>query len=193
MKTTDDLIPIKQFIFESKTNLELATAVYNEYETARETIIKEFFDRVTKLLKRSKKLQAWEMAYDGGFFVQDYACYRLHKKIWQDRYDIRIEAWQYGERMIYGVWRDATVLDRVQRNSALLQAVRQRLPKAKARNYFEAEIWMDFPEPDWKKPKVIWRMLKDKKFELEVAALLSEIVDITEDHVDRLVKRDRTH
>jgi hypothetical protein len=188
MKTTGDLIAIKQFMIAGKTNVEIATAVYNEYEAVRESIINDFFDRVTKSLKRQKKFQSWQMSYDGGFFVEEYAAYRLHKKIWKNRYDVRIEAWKYGERMNYGVWRDKTLLSRVERNSALLQAVRQKLPRAKARDYFEAEIWMDFPEPDWRQPKVIWRMIVDKKFEIEVAALLSEIVDLAEQHVDRLMK-----
>src|SRR5205823_8881126 len=165
MTTNSNLIPIGEFMRESARNLEIAAAIYSDYGTAREKIINDFFDRVTQTLKRKKKdLQSWQISYDGGFFVQQYAWYRLHKKTWKDRYDIRIEAFNKGERMIYGVWRDKA-LGRVQRNSPLLQAVRQALPRArsKSRDYYEAEISMDFPEPDWRKAKVLWRMLQDKE------------------------------
>lgn len=188
MKTTDDLIPVKQFMVGGKINVEIATAVYNEYEKVRETIIKAFFERVTKLLKSQKRFLSWQISYEGDFFVEEYAAYRLHKKTWKNRYDVRIEAWKYGERMNYGVWRDKKMLSRVEPNSSLLQAVRLKLPRAKARDYFEAEIRMDFPEPDWRQPKVIWRMIADKKFEIEVAGLLSEIVDLAEQHIDRRMK-----
>src|SRR5207244_6753534 len=95
---------------ERARKLEIETAIYKEYEATREKIIQDFFDRVTRTIKhKNKDLQSWQISYDGGFFVQPYAWYRLHKKAWKDRYDIRIEAFNKGERMIYGVWRDTAL------------------------------------------------------------------------------------
>jgi hypothetical protein len=190
MPPKNDLIPVKGFMTESRRNVEVATAVYNEYKGAREIIVKDFFTRVSKLLKRSKKFQSWETEYDGDFFNEEYSAYRLRKKSWREKYDIRIEAWRFGDRMIYGVWRDKEQLDRVNRSNALLQAIRQKLPgaKLKARDYYEAEITMDFPEPDWRQPKVLWRMVNDERFAMEVGALLSEIAEIAEEHVDKLMQ-----
>ena len=96
--------------------------------------------------------------------------------------------------MLYGVWRDAGQLKRVQRNNALFQALRQKLPgvKLKARDFFETEITMDYPEPDWRQPKVLWRMVNDKKFEVEVATLLSDLAEMAEEYVDRLMRKRST-
>jgi len=96
--------------------------------------------------------------------------------------------------MLYGVWRDAGQLKRVQRNNALFQALRQKLPgaKLKARDFFETEITMDYPEPDWRQPKVLWRMVNDKKFEVEVATLLSDLAEMAEEYVDRLMRNRST-
>jgi hypothetical protein len=163
--------------------------VYQEFENARDALIADFFARVTKILKNQRRFQSWEMNYGGGFFIERYAAYRLRKKAWTSKYDIRIEAYEYGNRMIYGVWRDKDQLPRVERNSALLQTVREKIPgvKLRSRDYFEAEITMDYPEPDWRRPKVLWRMAQDRKFDIEVADLLVEIADISERYVDRLV------
>ena len=51
----------------------------------------------------------------------------------------------------------------------------------KARDFFETEITMDYPEPDWRQPKVLWRMVNDKKFEVEVATLLSDLAEMAEE------------
>ncbi len=175
-------------------NIDIATAVYNEYKNAREIIIKEFFTRVSRRLKSQRKFQSWETVYDGGFFIEQYSAYRLRKKTWQSKYDVRIEAFEHGDRMLYGVWRNAGQLKRVQRNNALFQALRQKLPgaKLKARDFFEAEITMDYPEPDWRQPKVLWRMVNDKKFEVEVATLLSDLAEMAEEYVDRLMRERST-
>ena len=189
MPTRSDLIPVKKFIAESRENLEIATAVHKHYEDAREIIVSDFFASVSKLLKARKRFLNWETAYDGGFFTEQFPSYRLFKKSWKKKYDIRIEAWQRGDRMIYGVWRNKELLGRVNRNSELFLAVRRKLPRArlKARDYFEAEIWMDSPEPDWRRPKALWRMAQDRRFALEVADLLSEMAELAEEHIDDLM------
>ena len=62
----------------------------------------------------------------------------------------------------------------------------------KARDFFETEITMDYPEPDWRQPKVLWRMVNDKKFEMEVATLLSDLAEMAEEYVDRLMRKRST-
>ena len=51
---------------------------------------------------------------------------------------------------------------------------------------------MDYPEPDWRQPKVLWRMVDDKKFEVEVATLLSDLAEMAEEYVDRLMRKRST-
>ena len=46
MKANNDLIPINDFIAESDRNLTVATAVYEQYEAARDKLVAAFFKRL---------------------------------------------------------------------------------------------------------------------------------------------------
>jgi hypothetical protein len=186
IKANDDLISVKQFIVESKRNLDIATAIYEQYEGARETIIKDFLDRLETSLKAA--LKGWSYHYDSPFFTSSYGAFFLRKPCWNDRYAIVLEAYNRGERMIYGVWRDENLLKSVPRSPGLLGAVRKKIPDATSRKYYEAEIRMTSPAKDWRKPEILWRMHSDDSFCAEVAALLVEVVSLAEKHIDVLAK-----
>jgi len=185
-KTNDDVVPVKQFIAESERNLEIATAIYEQYEEAREAVVKAFLARLETDLK--PKLKGWLFSYDSPFFTSNYGKFSLRKQSWKDGYAIMLEANDWGERMIYGVWRDEGVIGSVPRSAELLGAVRKKLPDATSRKWYEAEIQMTSPAKNWRKPTVLWRMSTDVAFREEVKALLLEIIQLSEKWIDAVVK-----
>jgi hypothetical protein len=186
MMNDDDLVPVAQFIAESERNLEIANAIYLQYENAREAIVKTFFARLTADLK--PKLEGWSCRYTESFFLAKWGAFDIFKKEWKGRYTIRLEAYEYGESMGYGVWRDADALVGVPLGSEILRVVREHFPRAGSRSYYEAEIAMTSPAGCWKTPKILWRMQSDDTFRSEVAELLLQLVAIAEEHVDALAK-----
>ena len=113
----------------------------------------------------------------------------MFKKPWKERYRIRIEAYQFGRGgMGFGVWRDPELVGRIPLPAELLAAVKEDFPRATSRDYFEAEISMTSPAADWRTPKTLWRIHSDEAFRAEVEALLLQIVTLTEEHIDALVK-----
>ena len=185
MKTNDDLVPVSRFIAESELNLDIATAIYEQYEQAREAIVKAFLAQLEADLK--SKLKGWSFSYDSPFFTSAYGLFSLHKPNWKGRYAIMLEAYDWGAGMIYGVWRNEESIGSVPRSAELLGAVRKQLPDAVSRKYYEAEIEMTSPAKDWRKPNILWRMQSDEKFCQEVKALLLEVVELSERRIDALV------
>jgi hypothetical protein len=120
--THDDLIPVTAFITESERNLEIATVIFERYEEARGEIIKGFLDRLTADLK--SKLSGWSFRYEPLFFEERYGAFNMFKKQWKGRYRIRMEALEWGERMGYGVWRDADFLKSIPLSPELLTEVK---------------------------------------------------------------------
>ena len=186
MTINNDSTPISQFILESEKNVEIATFIYENYDNARAELVKGFIERLEADLKG--RLPDWSFEYDPPFFTSRYGILFLKKAKWLDCYAIVLEAFDEGNQMNYGVWRDETLIGAVPRNPELLAEVRKRLPQARSRKYYEAEIQMNSPAPDWRKPKVLWRMQTDETFRKEVAASLLEIVEIAEKRIGDLVK-----
>ena len=186
MKTNNDLVPVSQFITESERNLEIASVIYEQYEAARQQIVKEFFDRLTADLKA--KLPGWSFRYSEPFFDARHGAFDMFKKPWKERYRIRIEAYQFGVSMGFGVWRDRDLVRGIPFSAELLAAVKEDFPRATSRDYFEAEISMTSPAPEWRTPKALWQIHSDEAFRAEVEALLLQIVTLTEEHIDALVK-----
>ena len=118
MKTTkknDDLVPVEQFIAESERNLDIAAAIYEQYEDARAAIVKAFLAELKTDLRAN--LKDWSFSYDPPFFTSPYGIFSLYKAGWKDRYAILLEAYNHGERMIYGVWRKEEVIGSVPRSA----------------------------------------------------------------------------
>ena len=186
MTTNDDLVPVSQFIAESERNIEIAAAIFEHYEEARAEIVKGFFDRLKKALQA--KLPGWCFRYSEPFFDTRHGAFDMFKKPWKERYRIRIEAYQYGVSMGFGVWRDPELVGGIPLSAELLAAVKEDFPRATSRDYFEAEINMTSPAVDWRTPKALWRIHSDEAFRAEVEALLLQMVTLSEEHIDALVK-----
>ena len=75
MKIDDDLVSVQQFIIESNRNLDIATAIYEQYEASREMIVKGFLGRLQTSLKAT--LNGWLYEYDGPFFTTRYSIFFL--------------------------------------------------------------------------------------------------------------------
>jgi hypothetical protein len=186
LKANNDLIPISDFITESERNLMVATAVYEQYEPARDNLVAAFFKRLESDL--AARLQNWQFEYSPPFFIDRYGAFGAFKPTWKNRYQIRIEAVDSGNRMVYGVWRHEDLLKGVPRSADLLATVRRKLPSATSRAWYEAEIRMTSPATDWRKPNVMWRMQSDESFRKEIATLMIELIDLTGKQVDHLCK-----
>jgi hypothetical protein len=186
MNTTDS-IPLTNFILESKRNLRVAEAAYSHFKAARENLMRGFFGKLSAQLSRN--LPGWIPAYRGPFFVERYGCFDVWKPSWRKQYAIRLEAWEHGARMIYGVWRDEEEIRDRPRSAELLRVLKEAMPaaKIKARTFYEAEITMHAPEPDWRLPGVLWRIHDDDEFLREVAAQILEVARPTEGLIDGLV------
>ncbi len=184
---TNESIPLTDFILESERNLNVAEAAYSHFEAARDQIIRGFCKRLGAELTR--KLWYWKSAYHEPFFLERYGYFDLWKPGWENQYAIRLEACEHGARMIYGVWRDEGEIGERPRSGELFLAVRTALPSAKlkARTYYEAEITMHAPAPDWRLPGVLLRIHDDAKFPREVVAQILEVAGLTEAFIDGLV------
>jgi len=185
-KKNDDLVPVKEFITASPQNLEIATAIYEQYTAAREQILKNFFERLGKRLMAD--LPGWGYEYGPPFFTDQYGVFRIFKDSWKRRYEFVLEAYRWGERMNWGVWRREESLNGKPRSPEILAAVKKAFPAAKSRVYYEAEIPITSPATDWQKPDVLWRLHSDREFLREVEGLFKTLIEIAEGPVDKCVK-----
>jgi len=190
IKTNDDLIPVSRFIGESERNIEIANVIYEQYEDAREDILRGFFERLAAGLKA--KLPDWSSRYTEAFFTTRYGAFDLFKSAWLERYTIRVEAYDWGHGVIYGVWRDAESLHNIPLNAKLFSTVKGKFPQTTSRAYYEAEIPMLSPAKDWRTPNALWRVHSDDKFRAEVESLLLEIANLTEAQIDLMVKKQKS-
>jgi hypothetical protein len=187
MNQTTDATPISDFILQGERNLRIAEAIYSaEYVKARDTLVKHFYDRLKAEL--ANKLTGWKFEPEGFFFTDKYGAFTFWKPNWKDQYYIRLEAYDSGKKMIYGIWRHELIHKRPL-STALLEAVQRRLPSARSRDWFEAEIKLQSPAPDWRLPEILWQIHTKDRFLKEVAEQLLELVKISEQIVDSLVAK----
>jgi hypothetical protein len=184
-ETPDDLIPVTEFILRSERNLEIATAVFEQYKEAREQLLTEFLDRLQSDLE--PEFPNWKFIR-APFFTDQWGHFSFYKPAWKAVYTVRLEAWDHGKRMIYGVSRDRH-LAKLPLRGELLEAVREAgFPAAKSRAAFEAEIDMTSPAKCWAKPEILWRLRTDDRFRAEVKDQLLRVARAAERHVDDLAK-----
>jgi hypothetical protein len=179
--------PLIDFILESERNLRVAEAAFESFEGARDQIIRGFCQRLGQRL--NKKLIGWQFEYRWPFFTDRYGAFDLWKPTWRDQYHLRLEAWDYGARMIYGVWRDEGNIPRRPFTGEILTQVKKAHPSAKARIYYEAEVRLRSPEPDWRPIDVLWQIHTDRSFLADVAGQMLEIVTLTEKIIDSVVAK----
>jgi hypothetical protein len=180
---------LTDFILETERNFRIAEMVHISFPTARLQLIERFCEKLGVLL--TKKLNGWKWEYWGPFFVERYGALDVWKPLWRDQYRLRLEAWQHGERMIYGIWRNED--DEAMKNRSfagkILTEVKKVHPSAKARKYYEAEVTLRSPEPDWRRAGVLWRIHTDVNFLNDVAAQMLEVANLTEKIVDSVVTK----
>lgn len=177
--------PILDYILKNPRNLVIAAAVNEAWPEARESLVSDFLTRLDSRLK--KQLKGWSFdRWGGAFFVEGWPSYYFWKPAWGDRYSICLQCDYYGEKMSFGVARDS---DRRRFYPELLKAVQKLHPSAKSDNEWEARVIMRSPEPDWRKPEVLWRMKTDKSFLEEVAEQLLAVAKVSEPLIDKLMRR----
>lgn len=186
MKSDRD--PIQEFCLMSESNLRIASAVGDAWPEARGKLVTGFLDRLNGGLM--KKLKGWQSTHDEGvaFFNKPYPGYWLWKPAWKDQYSIRLECFDYGKKMVFGVGRAAHFIGKRPPCQDLFDAFQQAHASATAHKWWEARTIMRSPAPDWRKPEVLWRMHRDDAFLQEVVAQLLDVASASEDFVDKLVQ-----
>lgn len=177
---------VQDFILKNPRNLSIAAAVCDAWPQARRELIADFCKRLKAALQR--KLKGWETEWDENFFTERYAGFAIWKPAWK-HCAVRLECFDYGEKMIFGVAR--TEDPKLKRNISdeLLAAVKKTFPSARARTYWAADITMNTPAKDWRKPEVLWRVHKDQIFLKEVVEQLLEVAKISEPILARLARK----
>jgi hypothetical protein len=180
--------PIQDYILKSEHNLRIATAVGEAWPEAREKLVADFLDRLDTRLKR--KLKGWEFERLGGrFFVDAYSGYYFWKPAWEGQYGLGLQGNEYGERMVFGVYREKERIGKRPFSEELFNAIVTLHPSARTHAWWEARMTMSSPAPDWRKPEVLWQMHKDSKFLEDVAEQLLAVTKISEPIVDRLARK----
>lgn len=189
MNKNDELNPVTKFITASQSNLEIAAAVYDNYEAGREQILKSFFKKLAKRL--TAKHPDWESEYAPALFSERYGRFGIWKRLWKGHYRLVIEGYNWGERMIGGVWRDEFYLKGVPLNPKILPAIKElhNRDKCVSRGYYEAEVTLRFPASDWREPATLWRIHTDPRFLEEVEALFRSWMDIASPILDAAYKK----
>lgn len=176
---------VEAYILKNENNLRIAAAVAEAWVVVRQQLVSEFFDRVWQALK--KQLPGWKNERYEEYFKDQYAGFYIGKPAWQN-YQINLECHRYGEKMIFGVWRDQGKLAKEPFCGEMLTAVRSKFPSARSRNWWEAEITMQAPARDWRPPEQLWRLRKDETFRDQVVAQLLEVAQIAEPIIDKITK-----
>ena len=177
--------PIHKFILKNKDNLRIAATVGDAWPEVRRQISADFIGRLENKLK--KKLKGWNFEVcDGSFFVTEYAGYYFWKPAWENQYSLGLQLLSKGEKAIFGVLREKDHIGNRKPSDKLFNAIARVHNSAERNSWWEAWMKMESPAPDWRKPKVLWRMHKDSKFLDEVAEQLLELEKMSGKIIDEL-------
>jgi hypothetical protein len=176
---------IQNFILQSKRKFRIAAAVAEAWREARSQLMSAFLDRLHTQLTR--KLKGWEPSREGIFFKTT-AGYYITKPKWGESYWIGFECYPDGSTIDIGIcWETDNI--RKQSVVELLTALQKIYPSAKFTPVYQwVYATLQWPEPDWSKPDVLWKMHKDQEFVTALADQLLKIVDVSEHIIDRLVR-----
>jgi hypothetical protein len=179
--------PVHDFILAEPENFKNAYAVANAWSEIRQQVVSGFFDRLDKRLKT--KLKRWQSEREQIFYENSWASYNLWKPAWGNQYGLGLMSVDYGKELVFGVYRDKDNFGQRPFCGELLKAVATIQSSAKKNPWWEAQIRMNHPAPDWSKPEVLWQMHTDKKFLDEVAWQLLEVAKVSESIIDRLARK----
>jgi hypothetical protein len=176
---------IEDYMLATEENMKIADAVGTSWRRARGRVIKEFFGRLQNHLK--KELIGWEFELYKTFFEDPYPGFYIWKPTWQEEYYLNLECWRSGEKIIFGVWRNEPRIKKRPFSGAVLAAMKKSFPWARARTWWEAEVVMHTPEPDWRDARVLWRIHSDTTFLREVAEQLLQVATVSEKPIRALI------
>ena len=148
--------PIQDYILKSKRNLAVAAAVGEAWPEIRQKLVSDFLKCLESRLE--KKLKGWEFCQYGRFFVDGDTGFIFHKRAWINQYSIGLQFRDRGEKNIIGIVRDTA--DRAKRpySKELGVAFREIYPSATTHPWWEARATLHSSSPDWRKPKVLWKL-----------------------------------
>jgi hypothetical protein len=184
MNETIESTPVTEFILSSEKNLRIAEAVHSGWEAAKNMVARDFCRRLGAELE--KKLPEWKWE-DSEFLRSRRGVFVLSKPAWENQYCILLQPEDYGAEMTYGIMRDERSIAKRPFSTELLEAIKKRVPSARAKAWWEALIKIQSPGPDWRTPEILWQMHTKDEFLQEVASLLLEIAQLSEKLVDSLV------
>ncbi len=184
-KQNDDLMPVVEFLSLSRENLEVATVIHEQYAAARGEILKRFFEKLGDRLIQDRP--EWDWGYSLEFFVDRYGAFWVAKESWRGEYEVRIEASDWGNELVGGVWRNVSILNGREIDRAILTEFELQIPSAQAAQWYEAYVPITSPVPDWRQPEALWRMQSDDRFLEDVASQFNLWIEIAEQHVDAVV------
>ncbi len=180
--------PVTEFILSSKKNLSIAEAVHSGWGAARDTITKDFCRRLEAEL--TKQLPGWKTE-DWGLLSSRRGSFALWKPGWDDQYYILLQPEDFGAEMTYGIMRNEKSIAKRPFSTELLESIKQRLPSARSKAWWEALIKLQEPAPDWHTAEVLWQMHTQDDFLQKVAAQLLELAKLSEKFLDSLVAKYR--
>jgi len=116
--------------------------------------------------------------------------YFFWKPAWEAAsYYISLECANYGQQMLFGVFRDEERIQKRKFCPELFAAVKKHFDSAVSRPWYEAVVEMQQPATDWRKWDVLWQLHKDNTFLDNVAEQLLDMANISEKIVDGLAKK----
>lgn len=182
--------PVQDYILKSERNLGVAAAIAAAWPEAREQLVTGFLHRLDARLM--KKLKGWRSCrYDGRFFVDAYPGYCFWKPAWENQYAIGLQSRENSEVIALGVSREIEHIGKRPHSPELFTAFQVLHSAATTHQWWEARATMRSPAADWRKPEVLWRMHKDRKFLDEVAGQLLAVAEKCAPIVDKLVRNYR--
>ena len=128
--------PVQDYILEDENKLRIAVAVSDAWPKAGEKLVSGFLDRLRSRLE--EKLKGWEFGRWNCYLRDSDASFHFWKPEWKEEYYMSLEFFDYGERLKFGLGRDAGKphIKKRERCDELLTAVSKRYPTASAQNHW---------------------------------------------------------
>lgn len=186
--------PVQDFIITSERNLKIAAAITEAWPEARNRLIFAFLNRLgSKLIKQLKGWQFDSSEFDSSAasFKEQWASFSIYRPSWKNQYFVSLQRYNYGETTLFGVIRDDSQSHIAKRPfcQEVLDTVKKLYPSARASKWWEARTIMRSPNPDWRKPEVLWRIHTDRTVLDDVAKQFFEVAKSTAPIIDKLARQ----
>ena len=121
---------VENFILESQANLKVAATIAEAWSQARHRLVTQFLTQLEQSVR--KKLNGWSFERWGRYFDDSYPGFYIWKPRWKSEYCVNLECGNHGQKMVFGIWRDEQVVNGRTFSEAILSAVKQHFPSARA-------------------------------------------------------------